>query len=122
MALRVITWPIGYIVVASNQRLVFFATELAWTVVNVSLSWLCIRRFGIEGAGVAFFASYVFHAVVVYALVGRMTGFRWSAANCRTGLVYVAAVGVVFAAFLVLPLAWATGAGALAPRWPSSTS
>ena len=96
MALRVITWPIGYIIVASNRRLVFFATEFAWTVVNVSLSWLCIDRFGLDGAGIAFFASYVFHAVVVYILVGRMTGFRWSAANRRTGLVYVAAVGVVF--------------------------
>jgi antigen flippase len=113
MALRVITWPIGYIVVASNQRLIFFATELAWTVVNVSLSWLFIRRFGLEGAGVAFFGSYVFHAVVVYALVRRMTGFRWSATNRRTGMVYIAAVGLVFAAFLVLPLSWATGAGAL---------
>ena len=113
MALRVITWPIGYIVVASNRRLVFFATELAWTVVNISLSWLCIDRFGLDGAGIAFFGSYVFHAVVVYILVRRLTGFRWSDANRRTGLVYVAAVGVVFAAFLVLSPAWATAAGTL---------
>ena len=70
-------------------------------------------RFGLEGAGVAFFASYVFHAVVVYALVGRMTGFRWSAANRRTGVVYIAAVGLVFSAFLILPSAWATTVGAL---------
>lgn len=113
MALRVITWPIGYIIVASNRRLVFFATELAWTVVNICLSWLCIDRFGLDGAGVAFFGSYVFHAVVVYILVRRLTGFRWSDANRRTGLVYVAAVGVVFTAFLVLPPAWATAAGTL---------
>ena len=113
MALRVITWPMGYIIVAKNRRLVFFATELAWTVVNVALSWLCIDRFGLNGAGIAFFASYVFHAAVVYILVGRLTGFRWSAANRRTGLVYVTAVSVIFAAFLVLPPAWATAAGAL---------
>ncbi len=112
MALRVITWPIGYIVVASNRRLAFFAIELAWTVVNVSLSWLCIDLFGLDGAGVAFFASYVFHAVVVYVMVGRLTGFRWSAANRRNGVVYIAAVGLVFSAFLILPSAWATAVGA----------
>lgn len=111
MALRVITWPIGYIVVASNRRLVFFGTELAWTLVNVSLSWLCLRRFGLEGAGIAFFGSYVFHAVVVYVLVRRLTGFRWSAANQRTGLTYVAAVGIVFAGFLVLAAPWALALG-----------
>ena len=113
MALRVITWPIGYIIVASNQRLVFFATELAWTLVNVSLSWVCIDRFGLDGAGVAFFGSYVFHAVVVYTLVGHMTGFRWSAANRRVGLIYIAAVGLVFSSFLVLSGPWATAVGAL---------
>jgi antigen flippase len=113
MALRVISWPMGYIIVAGNRRLVFFATELAWTLVNVALSWLCIARFGLDGAGIAFFGSYVFHAMVVYALVGRLTGFRWSAANRRTGLMYIAAVGTVFAAFLVLAPAWAATVGML---------
>jgi len=113
MALRVITWPIGYIVVASNRRLVFFGTELAWTIVNVDLSWLCINRFGLDGAGIAFLGSYLFHAVVVYIVAHRLTGFRWSSAYIRTGAVYVAAIGAVFAAFLALPPAWATGAGTL---------
>lgn len=113
MALRVITWPIGYIIVAGNRRLVFFGTELAWTVVNVALSWFCIVRFGLDGAGIAFFGSYVFHAVVVYALVRRMTGFAWSAANCRTGLLYVAAVAAVFVAFHVLETPWAMAVGLL---------
>jgi PST family polysaccharide transporter len=114
MALRVITWPMGYIIVAGNQRLVFFGTELAWTVVNIALTWACVDRFGLAGAGIAFFGSYVFHALLVYALVGRLTGFRWSAANRRTGLMYIAAVGAVFAAFLVLAPAWATTVGTLA--------
>lgn len=113
MALRVITWPIGYIIVAGNQRLVFFATELAWTVVNVALSWVCIRHFGLDGAGIAFFGSYVFHAFVVYALVRRLTGFRWSAANRRTGSLYIAAVGLVFGVFVVLPALWALLVGTL---------
>ena len=43
MALRVVTWPMGYIIVAKNRQMLFFAAELAWTVVNVGLSWLCVR-------------------------------------------------------------------------------
>ena len=113
MALRVITWPIGYIIVASNRQLIFFATEVTWAVVNVGLSWVCLRRFGLNGAGIAFFGSYAVHAIVVYAVVRRLTGFRWSAANWRAGLVYVAAIGAVFWAFEALDPVRATLVGML---------
>jgi enterobacterial common antigen flippase len=113
MALRVITWPMGYIIVARNQRLVFFATELAWTVVNVGLSWLCIQHFGLSGAGIAFFASYVFHGVMVYAVVRQMQGFRWSPQTWQHGSIFIVTIGAVFAAFWFLPSAWASLIGAL---------
>jgi enterobacterial common antigen flippase len=113
MALRVITWPIGYIVVATNQRLVFFATELAWTLANVGLSWLCVGWFGLAGAGIAFFASYVFHAVLIYAVVRRLYGFRWSRATWTSGLAFVASIGVVVVAMHSLPPLLAMGAGTL---------
>ena len=61
IALRVITWPIGFIIVAKNRQAIFFGTELAWTVVNVGLTWICVNAFGLNGAGIAFFGSYVFH-------------------------------------------------------------
>lgn len=110
MALRVISWPMGYIIVARNQRLVFFSTELAWTVVNVGLSWACIERFGLVGAGMAFFGSYVFHGLMVYAVVRRTQGFRWSAATWRQGSIFVAIIAGTFAADSLLPAAWARGA------------
>ena len=102
MALRVITWPIGYIIVAQGRRSVFFATELAWAIANVSLSWLCIVRFGLIGVGVAFFLSYVFHWIMIYPIVRRMTGFRWTATNRRVGAIYLLLAAAVFAAVQVL--------------------
>ncbi len=113
MALRVITWPIGYIIVARNRRLVFFGTELAWAVVNVALSWVCINSFGLAGAGIAFFGSYVFHAFMVYAVAYRMQGFGWSATTWRHVSMFVLTIGAVFAAVEWLPSIWATIVGAL---------
>ena len=109
IALRVITWPIGYIIVAKNRRLIFLFAELAWTIVNVGLTWLCVQRFGLAGAGIAFFASYVFHGVMIYAIVRRLSGFRWSAANIKTGLIFLASIGVSFAGFYCMPPLTATG-------------
>jgi antigen flippase len=114
MAMRVISWPMGYLIVAKNKRVLFFGSEMAWTVVNVGLSWGLVRLYGLAGAGAAFFGSYVFHSVMVYAIVRRLSGFRYSAANIRTCGLFVIAIGLVFAAFQTLPFFWATAFGAIA--------
>jgi antigen flippase len=98
MALRVLTWPLGYIVVAKNRQTLFFSIDLAWTVVNVGLSWWCINRFGIVGAGIAFFASYVFHAAMVYPIARRVSGFRWSPATARLAARALLATSALFVA------------------------
>jgi len=106
MALRVLTWPLGYIVIVKSRQVLFFAMELAWTLVNVALSWVCIDAFGVTGAGIAFFASYVFHAAMVYPVARRLTGFHWTAASLRTAAIGVAATGAVFVGFATLA-SWA---------------
>ncbi len=113
IALRVITWPIGFIIVAKNRQAIFLAAEAAWTVVNVGLTWLCVKAFGLNGAGIAFFGSYVFHGLMIYPIVRRLSGFRWSAINRKTGLLFVSSSMIVFCGFYVLPLFWAYGVGTL---------
>ena len=51
----------------------------------------------------AFFGLYVWHGILIYVIVRRLTGFRWSIANRRHSLLFLPAAGLVFSAFLVLP-------------------
>lgn len=108
MAMRVLTWPIGFIVVAKNKQALFIGIDLAWAVVNVGLTWWCVEAFGVNGAGIAFFASYVFHGLLVYPIVRRLTGFRWTAVNLGTTAWCFALVTAVFVGFRVMPPAAAT--------------
>jgi enterobacterial common antigen flippase len=112
--LQVITWPIGYIIVAEGRRSVFFWCELGYTVAHLGLAWACLRLMGVDGAGLAFFVSYIVHGLIVYPVVRKLTGFRWSADNLRGGLGFLAVTGVVFASFYWLPLWLATTLGLLA--------
>jgi PST family polysaccharide transporter len=114
MTLRVVTWPMGFILVAKGESTFFFLTELAWTVVNVGLSWICLQSFGLNGAGIAFFGSYVFHGLMIYPVVRRISGFRWSAANRQTGLLFLSLIAMVFCGFYALPPLFAGGLGAVA--------
>ena len=102
MALRVVTWPFGYIAVAKNRQKLFFAMDLAWTVVNVGLSWWCIRELGLAGAGVAFFLSYLFHAAITYPVARRLSGFRWSPGPLKTAGWGLAATVLTFASMNTL--------------------
>jgi PST family polysaccharide transporter len=103
MALRVVSWPLGFILVAKAKQALYLGSEFAWTVVSLSLSWILINRFGAAGAGMAFFGSYVFHMILLYPLVRHASGFRWSSANCRLILIYAFAIAVSATALWKLP-------------------
>jgi enterobacterial common antigen flippase len=122
MALRVISWPMGFIVVAGNYRALFFGTELAWATFNVTASWLLVDRFGATGAGIAFFLSYVFHCLMIYLVVARLSGFRWSTVNLRLGAGYIVLCGVTMVLVSVLPSPWALAVGVLAIAMAGSYS
>jgi antigen flippase len=112
--LQVITWPMGFIIVAKGKQGLFFFAELAWAIVAGSLAWICIRSYGLNGAGVAFFGSYIFHAFLIYPIVHRLSGFQWSTENKQKGLAFLFLIGLVFGGFYVMPLLWAAGIGGLA--------
>lgn len=114
MALRIVSWPMGFIILAKGAQNFFYWSELAWTVVYLGLAWVCVSSFGLNGTGIAFFVSYVFHCFLNYAMVRRLSSFRWSAANIRAGMVFLPVIALVFCGFKGLPPLWATGVGALA--------
>jgi PST family polysaccharide transporter len=112
--LQVITWPMGFIIVAKAKQNLFFGAELAWTIVSIALAWICIRSFGLNGAGIAFFGSYIFHGFLIYPIVHYLSGFRWSAENIKTGATFLSLIAMVFCGFYVLPRLLAACVGTVA--------
>lgn len=105
--LQVISWPMGFIVLARGRQNIFLASDLAWTAVYICLAWICVKRFGVTGAGIAFFASYVFHVAMTYPIVKHLSGFTWSHENKKTGLWFLSAIAAVFCGHYLLPRSWA---------------
>jgi enterobacterial common antigen flippase len=114
MTLRVVAWPMGFIVLAKGEQQIFFWTEVAATLVHVGLAWLFLSHFGLWGAGAAFFGLYVWHGLLIYFIVRRLSGFRWSEANRRIGLLFFPLIALVFAGFYLLPFWLETTLGTLA--------
>jgi PST family polysaccharide transporter len=113
IAIRVVTWPMGYIIVAKNKRALFLGADFAWTVVNLGLTWMCVKTFGLNGAGIAFFGSYLFHALMIYPIARWLSGFRWSPESLKTGCLIASSTVLVFGGFYLLPPVAAVGFGVL---------
>jgi O-antigen/teichoic acid export membrane protein len=113
MFLRVLTWPMGFIIMAKGVRKIFFWTEILTNVGYVALVWTGIKTFGLKGTGMAFFALYVFNSLAVYIIVGRLTGFAWSSQNRKLALVFMPLVGIIFVSSYFLSAVWVAVFGTL---------
>lgn len=113
MSLRVITWPLGFIVVAKGLQQLFIWTDAICAAVHVALAWLLVPLLGVDGAGLAFLGLYGVHALLMMPIARRLTGFRWSEANRRIGAGFLLGVSAVLTSFAFLPEAWALGLGSL---------
>ena len=82
MFLRVLSWPMGFIVLAKGRAAVLFWTDLAAYSVYVALGWFGLKLFGLPGTGMAFLGLYIFHWCMIFAVVRRMSGFSWSPCQC----------------------------------------
>lgn len=114
MLLRVLAWPLGFIIVARAANKAFFWTEIAATLVHVGLAWILVPKIGLVGASVAFFGLYLWHGGLVYVLVRRMSGFQWSAVNLRLIGLFIGSSAILMAGFTLLPPVYATCLGCIA--------
>jgi PST family polysaccharide transporter len=114
MMLRVVAWPMGFIVLAKGAQKIFFWTEVAATLVHVGLAWWLVKQFGLDGSGAAFFGLYIWHGILIYFVVRRLSGFRWSAVNRKLGRLFLPLTGIVFCSFYLFPFWLATAGGIVA--------
>lgn len=104
MLLRLLAWPLGYVLLAKGAQRMFFWSEVAAAIVQIALTWALMPLLGPAAAGVAFFGLYVWHGALVYFMVRHLSGFQWSAASIRLGLSSLAMAGLVLVATSILPL------------------
>jgi PST family polysaccharide transporter len=104
---RVISWPMGFVLLAKGCAKTFFCTELASNIIHLSLIWLGMKWFSLSGLGMAFFGLYIFYGILVYLVVRRRSGFRWTTPNLRLGIGVSIMTAVVFLATSHwMPLMW----------------
>lgn len=78
---KVISWPMGYILLASGRGGVFLGAEFTWNAVYLGVIALGINQLGLVIAGVGFLVAYIFFWCLLCAITMNLIGFRASPRN-----------------------------------------
>jgi len=78
LMLRLISWPIGFIMLAKGEKGWYFWNEFLSNLVSIGFMWLGIHFFGLLGTGIAFFGLYVYYLGAMIFASKILTGFKWT--------------------------------------------
>ncbi|MDO8775168.1 MAG: O-antigen translocase [Burkholderiaceae bacterium] len=94
--LKVISWPLGFVILAAGRGRIFMFVETLAIVAFVLCVWLGLPYLGLTATGVGFLVMYIVYLPVVYWLARRSTGFHW-ARNVLLNALLLMIVGVLVA-------------------------
>jgi antigen flippase len=80
---QVISWPIGFVLLAKSHSFTFAWVETAIQGSQVAMLYLFVMRFGLVGTAVAFALTQFVHISLYFSIVRRRTGFGWLAPVIR---------------------------------------
>jgi PST family polysaccharide transporter len=94
-ALKVVSWPLGFIALAKGRGGVFMLVEGSCAIIQLALFYLCIRWWHFEGSGISFFLFYAFYTVLILLVARRLTSFAWEGSSLKTmGIIITATAGI----------------------------
>lgn len=92
---RVLAWPLGFVVLARGHGRLFLATEATASAVQISAVLLFTRWQGLEGAAIAFMATYVAYTALMLLVMYRIAGRTWSRRTVRLAALATVGLAVV---------------------------
>jgi antigen flippase len=99
---QVITWPLGYILMAKGAKGVYAVTETANHGTRFLVSYGLLNSMGLNGLAIAMPITYVVCAAIMFPIVNRLVGFAWSGQTLRLLTISLSVVALGFAANRVL--------------------
>lgn len=111
--LRVICWPLAFIILAKGKGVLFFWTETIANGLHIGLAWWGVLFFGLAGAGIAFFIMYILYTTLIVLVARRLSDFAWSGNNSRRMLYALPLVGLMFLVSHTLTESWSMLLGGL---------
>lgn len=80
---RVVSWPLSYVLMARSESVLFAGRSSAFALLNLFLSWVGLRYYGITGVALGFAGMHFWNFITLRFLVGRRLAFNYSRSAAR---------------------------------------
>lgn len=75
---RVLSWPLGFVMLAKGKGKLFLITEVFACVLHLVGVFVFIHLWGLKGAGIAFMALYVIYTALMVLVMRMLVGATWT--------------------------------------------
>jgi len=79
--LKVLVWPIGFILLAKGKGFRFLIVEFVWVFVYYLSTRICWQYIGLNAAGVSYVIAYLVYLPLVYFMIKPLCKFRYETKN-----------------------------------------
>jgi antigen flippase len=93
---RIISWPLGYLMLALGKGKWFVLTEIVGNLIHLTLIYIGLNYYGVEGVAIAFFLSYLAYLLIVYFVSKKLTSFMWTIECLKLALYSIATISLSF--------------------------
>jgi PST family polysaccharide transporter len=94
--LKVLSWPMGFIILAKGRGGVFVCSEIASILILIAPIFLLWDTFGIEITGMAYLFTYFCYTGIVLGIARWLCGFSWSRASLKQMAVFGVLIVLAF--------------------------
>jgi enterobacterial common antigen flippase len=96
---RVLSWPLGFVMLALAKGRWFFVTELFANLVHLLFIIVGLYLFGLQGVSIAFFVLYVCYYCLVYYVARQLINFKLSSQNLK---IFLKVIPVFLGMFIII--------------------
>ena len=108
---RIISWPLGFILLARGDKAAFLWSEIAASLLHVALVGAGVAWFGTAGAGAAFAGLYLVYVGLVLWIVRARHEYAWRSSTRNLVMLGTVLVLVAFGSTFCGSRAWRFGLG-----------
>jgi PST family polysaccharide transporter len=105
---RVISWPLGYIMLALNKSSWLIISETVMHALHILFIYIGLKIFGLAGVAQAFFLLYVLHIILTFFICKNLIYFTWSKSVITTIILSILASMAVLLSCLQYEIMTAT--------------
>jgi len=103
VALRVVSWPLGFVLLAKGRSRLFIFAEVLASIFQVVFTLVCMSLWGLEGIGLSFMFLYFAHVFLIFFIIRHLSGFSWTGRSLRLIAACIASCTLTLAAARLLP-------------------